>query len=199
MPRWPGLPGSSLRCHGEVRLHFATVLALVMLAGCGSATSAPTSSAGSAPTFKGPGATPTARQAPTLTPALTAEQVVAKLKAAGLPIGRVFVYTDVTDPNKLLGRPGQYTSKADAGDTRHPELDPTKTCVVCVEVYPDAAGARARKAEVDRITAAAAFLLEYTYAEGPVCLRQDHALLPSESAAYEAALKQIIATAAEGT
>lgn len=175
-------------------LGVAGILSLLILSGCGSA--APPTQTSSPGTGTGQVGTPipSAVPLPTAPPRpLTADQVMAKLKAAGLPIGQVFVYTEVTDPNKLLGRPGQYTSKTDAGDTRHPELDPTKTCVVCVEVYPTPAGAQARKAEVDRIGASAAFLLEYTYAEGTVCLRQDHALLPSESAAYDAALKQIVA------
>jgi hypothetical protein len=156
--------------------------AILGLAGCGSSGPAGGSGtpAGSTPSAASSNVTPVVT--------LTAEQIVSKLKAAGLPVGRVIVYTDATDPNKLLGRPGQYTSKADFSDTRHPELDPTQTCSGCVEVYPDAAGALARKAYVDRVTQGTPLLLEYTYAEGNVCLRFDHQFLPSEAAAYDQAL-----------
>jgi hypothetical protein len=156
--------------------------AILGLAGCGSSGPAGGSGtpAGSMPSAASSNVTPVVT--------LTAEQIVSKLKAAGLPVGRVIVYTDATDPNKLLGRPGQYTSKADFSDTRHPELDPTQTCSGCVEVYPDAAGALARKAYVDRVTQGIPLLLEYTYAEGNVCLRFDHQFLPAEAAAYDQAL-----------
>ena len=52
-----------------------------------------------------------------------AEAVVERLQAAGLTIGKVIVYTEETDPNDLLGRPGQYTSKAAFTDTRVDESD----------------------------------------------------------------------------
>jgi hypothetical protein len=48
----------------------------------------------------------------------TPEQIIAALKSAGLPIGAVRSYTASTDPNKLLGRPGQYTGKANFRDRR---------------------------------------------------------------------------------
>jgi hypothetical protein len=45
-------------------------------------------------------------------------QVVTALKRAGLPIGAVRYYTARSDPNKLLGRPFQYTGKATFHDRR---------------------------------------------------------------------------------
>jgi len=53
----------------------------------------------------------------------TPDDVFAALKSAGLPIGAVRSYTASTDPNELLGRPGQYTGKANFRDRR---LPPTK-------------------------------------------------------------------------
>jgi hypothetical protein len=50
----------------------------------------------------------------------TALTVTRELKAAGLPIGRVVVYTRASDPNHLLGRPTFYTSKVVFYDTRIP-------------------------------------------------------------------------------
>src|SRR5665647_137930 len=49
---------------------------------------------------------------------LTAAEVLDGLKSAGLPIGNAVEYTAETDTNKLLGRPGQYTGKANFEDTR---------------------------------------------------------------------------------
>ena len=61
------------------------------------------------------------------------------------------MFTTETDPNKLLGRPNGYTSKAsftdnrikatDVKDDRTDSVDQGGT----VEVYPDEAGATARK------------------------------------------------------
>ena len=38
----------------------------------------------------------------------TPDEVIAALRSAGLPIGAVRSYTETNDPNKLMGRPGQY-------------------------------------------------------------------------------------------
>jgi hypothetical protein len=48
----------------------------------------------------------------------SAKQVVIRLRGAGLPIGTYRVYSEVTDPNKLLGRPGQYLGKVNFQDRR---------------------------------------------------------------------------------
>ena len=46
--------------------------------------------------------------------------IALKLKGQGLPVRTVNVYTEETDPNKLLGRPGQYVGKA---NFRNPRAD----------------------------------------------------------------------------
>jgi hypothetical protein len=42
----------------------------------------------------------------------TAREFIAGFKRAGLPVGKVICYTDETDPNNLLGRPGGYVENA---------------------------------------------------------------------------------------
>ena len=49
---------------------------------------------------------------------MNASQVAEALKASGLPIGDIQAFDENTDPNGLLGRPGEYTSKAHFLDTR---------------------------------------------------------------------------------
>jgi hypothetical protein len=51
-----------------------------------------------------------------------ANEVVQRLEAEGMPIGESKAYSAENDPNELLGRPGQYTSKVIFKDTR---LNPT--------------------------------------------------------------------------
>jgi hypothetical protein len=64
-------------------------------------------------------ATPTTATPTTAPPEpATALAVIDSLAAAGLPIGTTVEYTDVTDPNESLGRPGQYIAKAGWIDTR---------------------------------------------------------------------------------
>src|SRR5689334_22932043 len=41
----------------------------------------------------------------------SAEGLTARMKAAGLPITNLIVYNATTDPNHLLGRQNEYTSK----------------------------------------------------------------------------------------
>jgi hypothetical protein len=48
----------------------------------------------------------------------TAAQLVAALKAKGLPISDSFTYDENTDQNKLLGRPNQYIGKVNFRDSR---------------------------------------------------------------------------------
>lgn len=49
---------------------------------------------------------------------LTAEAFLGALEEAGLPIGQSTIWDEATDPNELLGRPGQYVEKATWTDTR---------------------------------------------------------------------------------
>lgn len=49
---------------------------------------------------------------------LTIDAFLAALADAGLPVGQSTVWDEATDPNELLGRPGQYVAKATWTDTR---------------------------------------------------------------------------------
>jgi len=69
----------------------------------------------------GQGATPSSQEAPVANPSstpITARTLTAQLAAAGLPIGKIVVYTATSDPNALLGRQGGYTSKTAWADER---------------------------------------------------------------------------------
>lgn len=122
----------------------------------------------------------------------TAADVVAALKASGLPVGDVTVITAATDSNKLLGRPNQYTSKADFYDTRHPvNADKMEDPVHTVEVFVNAEDAKARHDYVENVTKGVGFLTQYQILEGKVLLRMDKAMLPDETEQYRAALKKI--------
>lgn len=126
--------------------------------------------------------------------AADAAGIAARLKAAGLPIGTVTVYTAATDPNHLLGRPGGYTSKVAFVDTRTSATgakDSTPGSIDLggsVEVFADSADAKARFDYGQKVEKAMPMLTEYDYLSGPVLLRVSKVLTPDQAAAYKKAL-----------
>ena len=107
-------------------------------------------------------------------------QVVTALRKAGLPIGLVRYYTASSDPNKLLGRPGQYIGKANFRD----RLDSRTGFEVdnggSVETFSNVADARRRFNYVSSVTETSPLLSEYDYLEGTVFLRLSHVLTPKQ-------------------
>lgn len=124
-----------------------------------------------------------------------AAAVVAKLKAAGLPIANVAVVTAANDPNQMLGRPNQYTGKDTFTDTR---IDPSKArdneagtvdLGGAVEVFSNSSDAKRRAAYITSMKKSMPmFGTEYDYISGDVLLRLSQALTPDQTAAYKTAL-----------
>jgi hypothetical protein len=94
-------------------LSLALLATLLVAAGCGGPSAAQASTALAVPTHTSAPSVAHAGQ--------SAAQLVAGLKAKGQPIGETVTYTDATDLNHLLGRPGQYITKAEFKDTRTPD------------------------------------------------------------------------------
>ena len=97
------------------------LIALCLLAGCtgggGGEEAAPATTVQGPPTAGVPGpATAGGATAPPPRSDPHAKELVAGLKEAGMPIGKVVCYTEETDPNDLLGRPGGYKEKCDWQD-----------------------------------------------------------------------------------
>ena len=164
---------------------------VVVTAACGNA-----STTGNSPS---PTATPTAVPTATPTPQVayarkSAIQIVQELKAKGLPIGEMFAYTAETDLNHLLGRPGQYTGKAEFKDTRITSSEQGADISVSdggsVEVFALTADAQRRFAYLQALsTSGNALFAEYEYLDGVAILRVSNQLTPTEAKAYEAAFK----------
>jgi hypothetical protein len=172
-------------------------VAVLALASCSSSTSKPatasTSHAAAAGTTMPAAGTTKPSMAPSA--ASDAAAVVARLKAAGLPVDSVIVYTAETDPNHLLGRPGGYLSKAGFADTRidpKDAKDDSRGAVDLggdIEVFADAGGANARADYIRKAMAAMPMLgTQYEYVSGPVLLRLSQVLTPDQAAAYQKAL-----------
>ena len=140
---------------------------------------------------------------------VTAKDVVDFLADNELPIGKVVVYDANTDPNGLLGRPNQYTSKVNFEDTRHPidtfgmteqemqeqmdafddpwMFDPVNS----IEVFENEADMKSRKSYLEGLTQGSSMLGEYDYANQYVLLRLDFEVTPDEAAEYEAVFARL--------
>lgn len=101
--------------------------------------------------------------------------------------------TAENDPNHLLGRPGQYTSKVTFTDSHikaSDVVDSSKGSVDlggAVEVFADPAAATARAKYIQAVTKSLPALAEYDYVHGTVLVRVSHYLTPTQAAEYKAA------------
>ncbi|MFI7399681.1 hypothetical protein ACIBW9_04200 [Streptomyces sp. NPDC049541] len=101
--------------------------------------------------------------------------------------------TAENDPNHLLGRPNQYTSKVTFTDSRIKATDVTGTEKGdverggAIEVFSSPADATARAKYIQAVTKAMPALTEYDYVNGTVVLRVSHYLTPAQAATYKAA------------
>lgn len=158
-----------------------TAAALLALTGCSSSDSDTAASGSSSSAAKKPAS-------------MDAEQVVKALTGSVASAKPATVYTAESDPNKLLGRPGGYVSKADLTDDRaKPKLEEDAVQQGgSVEIFEDPSEAEDRaKYIADTLKAAKIFGTEYHYVNGGILLRVSGALTPDQAAEYEAALKKL--------
>lgn len=122
----------------------------------------------------------------------TADDVAKLLAKAALPVQNVTVLDAATDPNSLLGRPGQYTSKITFFDGRHPKPgDGSDTGENTIEVFSNAADAKTRHDYVEQVTKGMPMLTQYMLLQGKALVRFDKVMLPAEVDGYKAALAKI--------
>jgi hypothetical protein len=126
----------------------------------------------------------------------SASEVLQELKDKGLPIGESVAYTAKNDPNELLGRPNQYTSKVMFKDNRLNSDPMAKEFDVqnggSIEVFEDEDDAIARAKYLKNLTKSLSPLAEYSYRNDTVLLRLSHRLTPDQAAEYEDALKDVL-------
>lgn len=124
-------------------------------------------------------------------------QLIEHLKANDLPIGQVDIYNAENDPASRLGRPGQYTGKANFHDSRFPLVMLTGTEVInfqnsggTIETFASVEDLEARRTALETALAQIPTAPpEYRYSSGTVLLRLGHVLTPDQAAQYEAALQ----------
>jgi hypothetical protein len=121
-----------------------------------------------------------------------ASDVVKALKKDDLPIGDQLVYTVENDSDKLMGRPGQYTSKVHFIDTTQQE--DTKVVMLnggSVEMFDNNDDAKNRFNSVSKAAKSTPMLDEYDYVQGKILLRLSKNLPPDHAKKYEDALKKV--------
>lgn len=122
----------------------------------------------------------------------TAERVATALADSGLPIVDIEVFTSKSDPNKLMGRPSQYTSKVNFEDTRYPLRDDTiRTTEPTIEGFATVADAKKRVDYVTRISSSSTLVLQYIYHSGKFVLRLPREVEPDDAKAYQTALSKV--------
>lgn len=162
-------------------------LLVAVLAACSSNAPSKPAPAAATPTATSASPSPSA-------PAMDAKTVVDRLQAAGLPVSNVVVQTEASDPNHLLGRPNGYTSRASfdlpGGNANAQAGDSDRGGAV--EVWPDAAAAKARSAYIQGQLKANPMLgTEYDYINGGALLRITGLVVPSTAQTFQAALTKL--------
>jgi hypothetical protein len=114
---------------------------------------------------------------------LTPDRFVAQLQTSGMPVTATVVHTPESDPNKLLGRPGQYTGKINWTDTR---TGAAAQGDATIELFADRQTLDARKAYVEPFTKTSLFA-QYLYAHPTrlALMRLPHELTPEQAKQYE--------------
>jgi hypothetical protein len=126
--------------------------------------------------------------------ARTAANVLDELSAdETLGITRGLVQDALSDPNNLLGRPGQYLSRASfdlpGGDrTADPGLIDRGGVI---EVFLDSADAQTRAHYLDVVTKMMPIFAEYDYLAGPILVRVAGSVSPADAARIGTAVRSI--------
>jgi hypothetical protein len=165
------------------------IVATAVLAACSGEAPSAGSATESQPTATSPAPQPSPK--PKVAPDATsvAQQIQ---KASGGHIKSLWTYTEDTDPNNLIGRPGGYTSATFAYDNRVADCSakPDDMCGAQVEQFASDADAVRRRDYIEGIYKAAPILgTEYLTVEGRTLLRVTGKLKPSINRAYVASFK----------
>lgn len=108
--------------------------------------------------------------------------IAAALRGLTPPVTGIAVFTAETDPNKLLGRPGQYTGKVSWNDPRVSNAGDLAT----IEMFTDEASLQTRFTYLDGITKNGPLFLQWMYSHGAqrLIMRLPKDLTPAQAAIY---------------
>ena len=124
---------------------------------------------------------------------LTARAAFEKMSTTVPTANLTGTVTTQNDPNHLLGRPNEYTSKITFSDSWVPAVQVTGADPGAVErggaieAFANPADAEARAAYIRGVTKSLPALAEYDYVHGSVLVRVSHYLTRKQAAQYESA------------
>ena len=110
-------------------------------------------------------------------PMRNASTIINRMISDGAKIENVRVLNSRTDPNGLLGRPNQYTSKVIFNVVSTDSSNGEGT----IEVFPTRAMAVARRNYVQRVTSSMPSFQQYITLNGSALLRVDFDVIPEEA------------------
>jgi hypothetical protein len=99
------------------------------------------------------------------------------------------IYTESSDPNKLLGRPNQYVTKANFSDSRLTNTIEKDGC--SIESFAKQGDLEARRKYTEAISKAGGPFAQYIYSHKNILLRLSHDITPEQAAQYEQILKTL--------
>lgn len=162
------------------------VFVACVLVGCGSQKAASeTVSASAAPKAASSEAQAATGQTEAEPQQATAAQIVAAFVKEGLPLSNITVYTEETDINEKLGRPGEYIGKVNWADTRYPDTMQDDPELGTIEVFKTEEDLNDRKSYLEDIFEKMPMMEQYMYVSGLALMRLDFALTPSEAEEYD--------------
>lgn len=124
---------------------------------------------------------------------LTARAAFQKMSTTVPTANLTGTVTAENDPNHLLGRPHEYTSKVTFSDSWVPAVQVTGADPGdverggAIEAFANPADAKARAAYIRGVAKSLPALAEYDYVHGSVLVRVSHYLTPKQAAQYESA------------
>lgn len=121
---------------------------------------------------------------------VTAEAVIDAFIDADIDLLDWTIYDAETDPNRLLGRPGQYIDKATFWDQRIGDPERGQEAGT-VEVFRSEKDLLLRMRYIERIGESMPIMVQYQYRHRLVLLRLNKRFSPKVAAEYEAVLRSI--------
>ncbi len=123
-----------------------------------------------------------------------AEEIIELMKEKNTNIGKVVVYTEETDSNKLLGRPNQYISKVQFADNRLDQSYVEENDVKggTIEVFNSKEDMEKRKNYIENISSSTSFFTQYIYSKEYAILRLESELTPEQAKEYESLFYEVI-------
>lgn len=123
----------------------------------------------------------------------TAIEYVNAFEGAGFPISNVIEYTEETDVNGLLGRPGEYTGKVDWADDRVEQYDEENPVGGTIEVFKSQEDMENRKTYIESMWEAVPLTEdEYIYVspDGLALMRISYDVSPTAAEQYRTAFEE---------